>query len=201
MGRVPLLFLVFACAAISACTPETDSPDPQETRETKEAVRDAGQAARDAMKKAGDALRRLSGAGPDEPAPGAEAPVVADPTQDALPTAASPPMVEVPLIPDAPAEAPVSIIEPVPDETQQLEEEQHIQVERDASVATQEAKQRILEATRRAADRFRKAGEGMVEAFRPDEPASGAPGDTMGDTQPGAEATPGTSTPETPRPE
>jgi len=199
MGRVPLLVLLTACTALVACAPEADAPTPEDPQQSTEAVRDAGQAAREAMKKAGEALRRLSGRPAETealPPPGNESQAPVGASEAPVPDA---PPVTVP----APTGLPTSGIAPVPDETEQLEQEQHIQVERDAGVATQEAKQKILEATRKAAERFRMAGEGMVDAFRKDDLDADNASDTMGDAQAEPEAGPATTdTPaKTPRPE
>jgi len=155
MGRVPLM-LILSCSVLAACAPDAPETPPATTERTDEAVRDAGDAAREAMKKAGDALRLLGGGGSrNEEAPPAAAETA--------------PKAEVP--------ASGSLIAPIPDETQQLEAD--VAVKRDASVATQEATERLVEATRRAAERVRDAGKGVVEAFRKD-----------GDSAAGAEANP-----------
>lgn len=202
MGRVPSMVLLSACMALFACTPDADPPGPEESSQTDAAVRDAGQAARDAMKKAGDALRRLSGK-PVEPDAGESTASPGD-----TPVTPETPVAEVPPEPALPPASPgdkaaVKVIEPVPDETQQLEDAQHIQVERDASVATHEAKKKILEATRKAAERVRKASEGMVDAFRKDDLDADAGSDTMDAAQAEPEAGPASTKtpPQAPRPE
>ncbi|WP_227817337.1 hypothetical protein [Nitrogeniibacter aestuarii] len=205
MGRVPLLVLLTACTALFACTPEADPPDPPPPVETTEAVRDAGQAARDAVKKAGEALRRLGGGSSDNDTDAASVEPVPeiDPVAPAVEPVVAPPVPDVAPEGAPPAADSVSSIEPIPDETQQLEDAQHIQVERDASVATQEAKEKILEATRRAAERVRQAGAGMVDAFRKDEGNAQTSSDTMGPSEAGSETGPApTETPANPpRPE
>lgn len=149
MGRVPLvLFLMFTASVLTACAPEEPTPPAPATEQAEDAVRDAGDAAREAMKKAGDALRLLSG----KPEPEEVAP----PPAPVVPAGST----------EAPAPAPGNVIAPVPDETQQVESE--LGVQRDASVATQEATERLVEATRRAAERMRNAGKGVVDVFRKD---------------------------------
>jgi len=207
MGRVPLLVLVSACTALFACTPDAEPPESQTQDEAKEEVRNAGQAAREAVKKAGEALRRLSGGSEETPPP-----LESSGTQDPAVAAVAVPEVTVPVapVPEVPADIPAtpapshSPIAPIPDETQQLEDAQNIQVERDASVATQEAKEKILEATRRAAERFRQAGEGMVDAFRHDNLTAQDGSDTMGGAAVRPEAGSAASNPtpaEAPKPE
>jgi len=148
MGRVPfVLCLMLSASLLTACAPDESAPTTPATGQTDEAVRDAGDAAREAMKKAGDALRMLSG----KPVP-EEASPPAEPAQDATEASAAPA---------------VSTISPVPDETQRMESE--LGVQRDASVASQEAAERLVEATRRAAERMRNAGKGVVNAFRKDD--------------------------------
>jgi len=163
MGRVPfVLSLMFSASVLSACAPDVSTPPPPPgPGQADEAVRDAGDAAREAMKKAGDALRMLSG----KPVPEEAPPALETPAADAS---------------KEPAPAGVSAIAPVPDETERMESE--LGVQRDASVATQEAAERLVEATRRAAERMRNAGKGVVNAFRkedgtatPDAPAAPEP--------------------------
>lgn len=155
MGRVPLMLSFVLCAAASGCAPDAPAPSSSDEADAPPAaVRDAGEAARDAMRKAGEALRILGGGD-------AEAPV--ETTTDA-PVAVEAPE---PIADGAPLPMPDTqvppVIEPIPDETQRLES--GLVVERDASVATQEAKERLIEVTRKAAERFRNAGKGVVEAF------------------------------------
>ena len=205
MGRVPSMVLLSACMALFACTPDADPPGPEDRSQTDAAVRDAGQAARDAMKKAGDALRRLSGK-PVEPDTSESTALPGEiPVTPETPEPEARPAPELPSAsPASPGDkAAVKVIEPVPDETEQLEDAQHIKVERDASVATHEAKKKILEATRKAAERVRKASEGMVDAFRKDDLEADAASDTMDAAQAEPEAGPASTKtpPQAPRPE
>ncbi len=146
MGRVPLLLLLVSFFALTGCEPEPPPPPPTAAERAEKSVRDAGDAARDAVKKAGEALRKLGEAATAAGEAAGEAVTPQKPTDEAAPVEEA-------------------VIAPVPDETERLEQP------RDASVATQEAAERFLEATRKAAERVKHVGAGMAEAFRKEEPA------------------------------
>ena len=151
MGRVPpLLLLLVSIFSLTGCEPEPPPP-PTASERAEEAVRDAGEAAREAVKKAGEALRKLGQAASAAGEAAGEAVTTEKPADEA-----------------APVEEAV-IVAPVPDETERIEQA------RDASVATQEATDRFLEATRRAAERVKHVGQGMAEAFRHKEAEADAP--------------------------
>lgn len=148
MGRVPQLVMSLIVFGLIACDAEPPSSAASERAES--AVRDAGNAARDAGDAAREAVEKASEVlrklGAAAVAAGESA------TTQARPEAA----------PEAPVkEAPIVKVEPEGDE-------------RDASVAAAEAKDKVIEVTKRAVESVRAVGQGVVDAISDDSKAPAA---------------------------
>lgn len=140
MGRVPHLVLSFSLFGLVACEAEQPAPvappPPPATSETAEEVaRDAGDAAREAIERASEALRKLGAVAISARNAGAPEPP-SRPTPQA-------PVEEAPIV--------------------DLEAEQA--AERDASSAVAEAKDKLVDVTKRAVESVRAVGQGVVDAI------------------------------------
>ena len=145
MGRVPHLVMSLIFFGLVAC--DAEPPSPAASKRAEAAVRDAGDAARDAGDAAREAVEKASEAlrklGAAAVAAGESV------TTSARPEAA----------PEAPVEeAPIVEVEPEGDE-------------RDASAAAAEAKDKLIEVTKRAVESVRAVGQGVVDAISDDSKA------------------------------
>lgn len=146
MGHVPHLVMSLIVFGVVAC--DAEPPSPAASKRAEAAVRDAGDAARDAGDAAREAVEKASEAlrklGAAAVAAGESV------TTSARPEAA----------PEAPVEE-APIVEPDGDE-------------RDASAAAAEAKDKLIEVTKRAVESVRAVGQGVVDAISDDSKAPAA---------------------------